>query len=103
MSTAHQRAILLEKTAARGSTDFFGHGTDGSMTQYNGPFTPRNTTQSTNPNRASFTIGPPNQGTTTNGPKCFKNGELGHRIADCHKGEKYGKGLLIDSRNAFDK
>jgi hypothetical protein len=39
----------------------------------------------------------------TNGPKCFKCGESGHRIADCHKGEKYEKGLLIDSGNAFDE
>jgi hypothetical protein len=38
----------------------------------------------------------------TNGPKCFQCGEPSHRIADCRKGEKYGKGLLIDSGNAFD-
>jgi hypothetical protein len=37
------------------------------------------------------------------GPKCFKYGELGHIIGDCRKGEKYGKGLLIDSGNAFDE
>jgi hypothetical protein len=39
----------------------------------------------------------------TNGPKCFKCGEPGHRIADCCKGDKYGKGLIIDSGNAFDE
>jgi hypothetical protein len=38
-----------------------------------------------------------------NGPKCFKCGEPGHRIADCCKGDKYGKGLLIDSGNTFDE
>jgi hypothetical protein len=32
----------------------------------------------------------------------FKCGEPGHRIANCSKGDKYGKGLLIDSGNAFD-
>jgi hypothetical protein len=100
---AHQRALLLEKTAARGSTGFFGRGTGGSTTRYNGRFTPRNTTQSTIPNQAPITTSPPNQSTTTNGPKCFKCGEPGRRIADCHKGEKYGKGLLIDSGNAFDE
>jgi hypothetical protein len=103
VSVAHQRALLLEKTVARGSTGFFGLGTESNMTRYNGPFTPRNTTQSTNPNRIPITIRPPNRSTTMNGPKCFKCGEPGHRIADCRKGEKYGKGLLIDSGNAFDE
>jgi hypothetical protein len=37
------------------------------------------------------------------GLSAFKCGKPGHRIADCLNGEKYGKGLLIDSRNAFDK
>jgi hypothetical protein len=44
VSAAHQRAPLLEKTIARGSTGFFGCGIGGNMTRYNGPFTPRNTT-----------------------------------------------------------
>jgi hypothetical protein len=103
MSAAHQRALLLEKMAARGSIGFFGHGTGGSTTRYNGPLTPRNTTQSTIPNRAPITIGPPNRSAMMNGPKCFKCGEPGHRIVDCRKGEKYGKGLHIDSGNAFDE
>jgi hypothetical protein len=99
MFAALQRALLLEKMTARGSTDFFGRST----TRYNGPFTPRNTTQSIIPNRALITTGPPNRSTTTNGPKCFKCGEPGHRIADFYKGEKYVKGLLIDSRNTIDE
>jgi hypothetical protein len=73
------------------------------MTRYNGPFTPRNTTQSTIPNRAPITTGPPNLSATTNGLKCFKCGEPGHRIVDCRKGEKYGNSLLIDLGNAFDE
>jgi hypothetical protein len=40
---AHQRALLLEKMAARGSTGFFERGIEGSMTQYNKLFkTPPN-------------------------------------------------------------
>jgi hypothetical protein len=88
---------------ARGSTGFFGCGTGDSTARSNWPFTPQNTTQSTNPNRAPITMGPPNRGATTNGPKCFRCGEPGHIIADCCKGEKYGKGLLIDSGNSFDE
>jgi hypothetical protein len=103
VSTAHQRALLSEKTAAKGSTGFIGHGTGGSTTRYNGSFTPRNTTQSSIPNKAPTTTFPPNRSATTNGPKCFKCGEPGHRIADCRKGDKYGKGLLIDSGNTFDE
>jgi hypothetical protein len=100
---AHQRALLLKKMAASGSIGFFGRGTEGSTTRYNGPFTPRNTTQSTIPNQAPITTGPPNRSATTNGPKCFKCGEPGHIIADFHKGEKYRNGLLIDLGNAFDE
>ena len=82
---------------------FFGRGTGGNMTRYKGPFTPQITTQSTNPNWAPITTGPHNRGVATSGPKCFKCGEPGHRIVDCRKGEKFGKGLLIDLRNAFDE
>jgi hypothetical protein len=103
VSAAHQRVLLLEKMAVRGSTGFFGHGTESNTTRYNGPFTPRNTTQSTNPNQTPITTGPPNQSAAMNGPKCFKCGKPGHKIADYCKGEKYGKGLLIDLRNAFDE
>jgi hypothetical protein len=103
MSAAHQRALLLEKMAARGSTGFFGHGTCGSMTRSNSPFTPRNTTHSTNPNQGPITMGPPNRGATTSGPKCFRCGEPSHRIADCCNGKKYCKGLFIDSGNIFDE
>jgi hypothetical protein len=103
VSAAHQRDLLLEKTAARGSTRFFGLGIESNTTRYNGRFTPRNTTQSTNANWTPITIGPPNRSTVMNGPKCFKFGKPGHIIADCCQGEKYGKGLLIDSGNAFDE
>jgi hypothetical protein len=74
VSAAHQRALLLEKTVAKGSTGFFEHGIEGSTTQYNRLFTPRNTTQSTNPYRAPITTGPPNKGIAMSGPKYFKCG-----------------------------
>jgi hypothetical protein len=106
--TKHSRLIksfdLINVFAAhQRCPGFLGRGTRSSTTRYNEPFTPRNTTQSTIPNRAPITTGPPNQSAMTNRPKCFKCGEPGHRITDCRKGEKYGKGLLIDSGNAFDE
>jgi hypothetical protein len=50
VSEAHQRALLLEKTTARGSMGFFRHGIGGGTTWSSGPFTPRSTTQSLNQN-----------------------------------------------------
>jgi hypothetical protein len=55
----------------RGSTSFFGRGTEGSTTRSSGLFTPRNTTQSTNSNQALTPMVPPNRGATTSGPKHF--------------------------------
>ena len=55
------------------------------------------------PNKGTITSGQPSRTGVTTGPKCFRCGEPGHRIADCHKGEKYGKGLHIDSGGAFEE
>ena len=34
---------------------------------------------------------------SSSSPRCFKCGEAGHRMADCKKGGRYGKGLFIES------
>ena len=36
------------------------------------------------------------------GPRCFKCGEVGHRMAYCKKGGQYGKGLFIESEECTD-
>ena len=40
--------------------------------------------------------------TSSSGPRCFKCGEAGHRMADCKKGGRYGKGLFIESEECTD-
>ena len=39
---------------------------------------------------------------SSSGPRCFKCGEAGHRMADCKKGGWYGKGLFIESEECTD-
>ena len=34
--------------------------------------------------------------------QCFKCGEAGHRMTDCKKGGRYGKGLFIESEECTD-
>jgi hypothetical protein len=53
------------------------------MTRSRGPLTPRNTTLSSNSNRAPTTMRPPNRGATTSGPSAFDvvNRAIGLRIA----------------------
>jgi hypothetical protein len=80
---AHQRALLLEKTMAIGSTGFFGGGIGGGMTRSSGLLTPQNTTLSSNSNRTPTTTRPPNRGATTSGPSAFDvvNWVIGLQIA----------------------
>jgi hypothetical protein len=76
------------------------------MGDYNrsgGSFQNRGSTPSNGPNQGITTARQPSQTGATTGLKCFRCGEPGHRIADCRKGEKYGKGLLVDSGGAFEE
>jgi hypothetical protein len=100
--STHQRALLVEKSLARGSMGVFGHGGVGGFNRSGGSFQNRGSTPSNCPNKGATTVGQPSQTETTTGLKCFRCDEPGHRIADCRKGEKYGKGLLVDSGGAFE-
>ena len=39
---------------------------------------------------------------SSSGPRCFKYGEARHRMVDCKKGGRYGKGLFIESEECTD-
>ncbi|KAF7130340.1 hypothetical protein RHSIM_Rhsim10G0033500 [Rhododendron simsii] len=87
----HQKALQAEKQAKRQLGNY--GGASGSN---------RNTTQS-GINRGTVQVGNPpmvpqnRNPIATGGPRCFKCGEPGHRIADCKKAGPYGKGLFIES------
>jgi hypothetical protein len=102
ISSAHQRALLVEKTLARGSMGVFGCGGVGGYNRSGGSFQNRGYTPSNGPNKGITTAGQPSRSGVNTGLKCFRCSEPGHRIADCRKGEKFGKGFLVDSGGAFE-
>jgi hypothetical protein len=103
ISAATQRALLVEKNLAWGSLGIFGRGGTGGYNRSGGSFPNRGTTPSNGPNKGTTTVGQSSRTGAPIGPKCFRCGEPGHRMVDCRKGEKYGKGLLVDSGGAFEE
>jgi hypothetical protein len=101
--SAYQRALLVEKMLARGFMGVFGRGGVGGYNRLGGSFQNQGSTPSNGPNKGITTTGQPSRTRATTGLKCFRCGEPGHRIADCHKGEKYGKGFLVDSGVTFEE
>ena len=98
---AHQRALLVQKTLARGSMGVFGRGGVGGYNWSGGSFQNWGSTPSNGPSKGTTTARPTSRIGVATGLKCFWCGEQGHRIADCRKGKKYGKGLFVDSGGAF--
>jgi hypothetical protein len=75
----------------------------GSYNHSGGSFTNRGSTPPNGPNKMTTIAGQPSQTETITGLRYFRCGEPGHRMADCRKGEKYGKGLLVDAGEAFEE
>jgi hypothetical protein len=81
----------------------FGRGGVGGYNRSGGSFQNRRSTPSNGSNKGITTAGQPSRTRATIGLKCFRCGEPSHWIADCRKGEKYGKGFLVDSGGAFEE
>ena len=96
VSEAHQRALHLEKTMNMG-TNMVSNSSGNQLPPIAPPYS--ETTQSTQGKGQVNQANPqPNRTTASNsGPQCFKCGETGHRMANCKKGGRYGKGLFIES------
>jgi hypothetical protein len=81
----------------------FGRGRVGGYNQSGRSFPNRGSIPSNGLSKRPTTARQPSRARATTDPKCFQLGEPGNRIADCLKGEKYGKGLFVDSGGAFEK
>ncbi|KAF7130107.1 hypothetical protein RHSIM_Rhsim10G0085700 [Rhododendron simsii] len=86
---AHQKALTLEKQAGQKSGFQFGNITGSrpiplvnNQTTIGKPLTDGQA------NRAPI---------NSNTARCFKCGEPGHRMADCKRNERFGKGLFVDA------
>jgi hypothetical protein len=94
ISSAHQRALLVEKTLGRGSMGVFGRGGVGGYNRSGGSFQNRGSIPSNGSNKGATTARQPSQTGATIGLKCFRCGEPGHRIADCHRGRNMARVFL---------
>ena len=101
VSEAHQRALHLEKTMNR-RTNMVSNSSGNRLPPVAPPYGA--ITQSTQGKCQVNQANPQPSRTTasSSGPRCFKCGEAGHRMADCKKGGWYGKGLFIESEECTD-
>jgi len=99
VSEAHQRALQLEKQMNRKP----GMQGNGGNRQYTSSPIQSRSVNSQAPTGKPPVNHPPTRtavsGTSGVATRCFKCGEPGHRMADCKKGDRYGKGLFIDSED----
>ncbi|KAF7119350.1 hypothetical protein RHSIM_Rhsim13G0219800 [Rhododendron simsii] len=89
VSETHQKALTLEKQAGRKSGFQFGNITGSRPI----PLV-NNQTAIGKPLAAGQANRAPINSNTT---RCFKCGEPGHRMADCKRNERFGKGLFVDA------
>ncbi|KAF7137217.1 hypothetical protein RHSIM_Rhsim07G0165900 [Rhododendron simsii] len=89
VSEAHQKALTLEKQAGRKSGFQFGNITGSRpIPLVNNQTTIGKPLAAGQANRAPI---------NSNTARCFKCGEPGHRMADCKRNERFGKGLFVDA------
>ena len=96
-------ASLIEKMSVRGSLGTFRRGGIGSYNCLGGSFANLGSIPPNGPNKTTNNVGQPRRIGATIDLKCFRCGGPSHRMADCCKGEKYGKGLLVDAGGAFEE
>ena len=101
VSEAHQIALHLEKTMNR-RNNMVSNSSGNRLPPVAPPYGA--TTQSTQGKCQVNQANPqPNRTvTSSSGPRCFKCGEARHRMADCKKGGRYGKGLFIESEECTE-
>ncbi|KAH9670837.1 Endonuclease [Citrus sinensis] len=106
VSEAHQQALQLEKQFSRRTNDSSFRGARSVVRDNSNPtsqfrtFTPPNP-----PNKTSkpSEIGQSSKTQSSgSGLLCFNCGENGHRMTECKKGGKYGKGLFVGTEESED-
>ena len=106
VSEAHQQALQLEKQFSRRTNDSSFRGARSVVRDNSNPtsqfrtFTPPNP-----PNKTSkpSEIGQSSKTQSSgSGLRCFNCGENGHRMTECKKGGKYGKGLFVGTEESED-
>ncbi|XP_052291811.1 uncharacterized protein LOC127900665 [Citrus sinensis] len=106
VSEAHQQALQLEKQFSRRTNDSSFRGARSVVRDNSNPTSQfRNFTPPNPPNKTSkpSEIGQ-NSKTQSSGSglRCFNYGENGHRMTECKKGGKYGKGLFVGIEESED-
>ncbi|KAH9652366.1 Endonuclease [Citrus sinensis] len=106
VSEAHQQALQLEKQFSRRTNDSSFRGARSIVRDNSNPTSQfRNFTPLNPPNKTSK---PSENGQSSktqssdSGLRCFNCGENGHRMTECKKGGKYGKGLFVGTEESED-
>ncbi|KAH9679211.1 hypothetical protein KPL71_026032 [Citrus sinensis] len=106
VSEAHQQAVQLEKQFSRRTNDSSFRGVRSVVRDNSNPTSQfRNFTPPNPPNKTSkpSEIGQSSKTQSSgSGLRCFNCGENGHRMTECKKGGKYGKGLFVGTEESED-
>jgi hypothetical protein len=92
---------IYKRHSLKGQMSLFGGGRSGNSNCTSVTPTARSSNQPPTQIRGQLNA-QANKAASTSIPKWFKCGEPEHRMVDCHKGDRYGKSLLIDSGKAVN-